>query len=463
MALSTKNTNIKAEFNFPEWHRILTGEALGYDGAMGAASLYNSVALFRQCLKLRCDAISGIPYVLTDKNGEETSWTKEFPGTSLQELIWKTEAAFLLTGQAYWEITKNPYGYTKGVSFVNPYQITYEYEAGQYTFTYSDGVNQQRFVNRIWDGEYELVFFKEFNPTSDVLHGKGDAQVAGISAKLMHEIIRYPERFLAGGAMPVTMLGIDGGNDDDIKRVESWVKRAGARIGDFWERILGVRAGTIAIQTLTPPVKDLELAGLRDLAWLDIIVAFGVPDSMVRSNAANYATAVNDRKSFYEDKLAPRAARFASVINEQLLEPFGGLHLEFDISKLSLFQEDQEKRASLWKQLREGGTPIVMAYDLADVKLTEEQREELEAHVDETPTTSTPPISTRKTSLQEELERWQRMAEKRVKAGKAIRAFESEVIPLSLKASIEGALAKAKSTEDVKSAFAFAAEWEDYP
>lgn len=457
MAIINTNASVKAETFFPDWFNAFSD---GLENVDSAEELYNSVALYRQCLKLRCDAISGVPYVLTDKRGEEVLWSDLFPGQSLASLIWKTEAAFLLTGKAFWEIGRNAFGKAGALRFINPYAVNIQYT--NWVLRFHDMNSGAVFYNDTLNRTYQVVYFAEYNPRDDLMPGKGDAQVAGVSAMLMREIIRYPESYLSGGAMPVTLLGVKDAAPGETERVASWVRTAGSRFGSFWQRILGIEAGSVVPQTLTPPVKDLDLSALRDLAWQDIIAAFGVPDSMVRSSAANYATAVNDRKSFYEDRVKPRAEKFADVINEQLLKPMGH-DLRFEVEKLSLFQDDQESRLAAFTALREGGYPIVMASDVVGIELTQDQRDELETYIDETPTITTPPPSSRKSEIQEELERWQRMAEKRVKAGKAIRAFESEVIPLSLKASIEGALDKAQTVDDVKSVFAFAAEWEDYP
>lgn len=463
MAKTGNGMRIKAEIDQPGWFLEFLKSGVSGDKS---TELYNKVALFRQCLKLRCDSISGIPYQLTDAKGKEIAWGELFPASSLTELIWKTEAGFLLAGQAFWEIGRNVYGHVKGLNFINSFAVDVEYKNGEYHFLLNkqeNGAHGQRLVNKPFENVYEVVHFREYNPTSDVYAGRGDAQVAGISASLMHEIIRYPESYLSGGALPVTLLGVEDAQPGEAERVASWVKSAGKGLGTFWDRILGVRAKSISPQTLTPPIKDIQLTSLRDLAWQDIISAFGVPDSMVRSSAANYAVAVNDRKSFYEDKLEPRANKFAAVINEQLLAPMGGYKLAFDISQMALFQEDQEKRVTIFGGLRAGGMPVVLAADIAGIELTDDQRTELERYVDETPTVSTPPTSQKKSELESELEKWQRFAEKRVKAGQPLRKFESGIIDPTLKAAIEGALEAASTPEGVRAVFESVIAWRGYP
>ncbi|HOX87868.1 MAG TPA: hypothetical protein PLY04_17950, partial [bacterium] len=63
----------------------------------------------------------------------------------------------------------------------------------------------------------------------------------------------------------------------------------------------------------------------------------------------------------------------------------------------------------------------------------------------------------------EELRKWQRMAEKRVKEGKPIREFESTRIEPSLHGAISGALEEAQSVDDVKRVFEGVFDWRGYP
>ena len=63
----------------------------------------------------------------------------------------------------------------------------------------------------------------------------------------------------------------------------------------------------------------------------------------------------------------------------------------------------------------------------------------------------------------DELRRWQRFVEKRMKEGKTLREFETSIIPASLKGAIEGALEDIKSVDDVKSLFSHALTWRGYP
>jgi hypothetical protein len=182
-------------------------------------------------------------------------------------------------------------------------------------------------------------------------------------------------------------------------------------------------------------------------------VAFGIKQTLLFSEAANYATAKEDRLSFYEDTIKPRAHMFEDVINTQLLER-EGLRLEFKFSELDIFQEDENQRADIFTKLA-GKLPTELALDIAGYDLSEEQMDLLVVQEAES--------SEKEDNVELDLKRWQRMAEKRVKDGKELREFESSFIPASLKGAIEGALESAKTVEDVKSIFSGVIAWRGYP
>jgi len=78
----------------PGWVNALSkAESVG--GTIGADSLVP--ALYR-AVKLRADALSSVPYLITRK-GTPVSWPCK---TSLPNLIRDTERALLLKGAAYW-------------------------------------------------------------------------------------------------------------------------------------------------------------------------------------------------------------------------------------------------------------------------------------------------------------------------------------------------------------------------
>ena len=257
--------------------------------------------------------------------------------------------------------------------------------------------------------------------------------------------------------MPVTLLGIDTNDRNEIERVQNWFKRSATAIKNAF-RVVGMRAGSITATTLTPPLKDLSFPELDTIAKKNIAMAFGIKQTLLDSEAANYATAQEDRLSFYEDTIKPRARMFEDALNTQLLAR-DGMRLEFKFEELDIFQEDEGDRAELLNKLVLAGIPIELALDLAGYTLTDEQMAMLNARQEQLDEREPEQVD----EQEAELRRWQRMAEKRIKEGKGLREFETSIIEPSLHGAISGALESAKSVEDVRRVFDQVIAWRGYP
>ena len=431
----------------PGWMDILTNDGVPNSNA----TLYGLVPYLYRVIQVRCDSLSSIPIALYKGNDEgEKEWP--YP-TQLSDLIWKWEASLLLQGAAYGEIVTNKTGYKKDVHYRNPYDMTVRYVNGVLSF--KQGTGGGTWENDLSAGNYEMLYFNEFDPTQDILPGVSSSKVANIDVKLLYALSKFPEVYFEGGAMPVTLLGIDTTDKGEIARVENWFKRSVTTVKNAF-RVLGIRAGSITATNLTPPLKDMAMPEIGAEAKHNISVAFGVPKTMLDSEAANYATAVEDRKSFYTETLKPRAKKIESVINEQLLAP-DNMRMEFKFNELELFQDDESDRASMLLSLRQAGLPIDLAMDIAGYQLSDEQAVMLQEQIviDEIDKADDP--------VTVELQKWARMAEKRVKDGKAIREFETEIIPPSLHGAITGALEMAKTVNDIRGIFTDAENWRGYP
>jgi HK97 family phage portal protein len=403
-------------------------------------------------VQIRCDTLAGVPIKIY--NGEEE---EEWPYPSaIEDLIWKWEAGALLSGAAYGEIVGNESRYVKDVVYRNPFDMQVEYRNG--IIKIKQNSSGAMWENNIYTGEYEMVYFAEYDPSQDLLPGISPGKAANMDAKLLYALAKFPEMYFEGGAMPVTLLGIDSTDKGEIDRVAKWFKNSATAIRNAF-RVLGIRAGSITPTTLTPPLKDLAMPELNAEAKHNLSVAFGVPKTLLDSEAANYATAVEDRKSFYQETIMPRARKYESILNTQLLER-EGLRIEFAFNELELFQDDESMRADLVLKYVQAGLPVELALDLAGKDMTDEQRamlvekqvEDEQVREDE----SESPFSA-------ELGRWMRFAQKRISDGRELREFETDIIPSSLHSAISGALEMAKTVEDVKQIFDGAMEWQGYP
>lgn len=432
----------------PGWVEMLTSDGV----PDSVATLYKYVPLLFRAVQLRCDALSSVPVAIMKGEENEVEWP--YP-TKLGELLWRWEASCLLSGAAFGELVTNKSGYRKDIRYRNPFDMTVKYTNGILDFRQNS--SGATWKNDLRAGTYEMFYLAEYDPSQDVLPGIGSAMASTVDAKLLYAISKFPEMYFEGGAMPVTLLGIDSNDRNEIERIQNWFKRSATAIKNAF-RVLGVRAGSITPTTLTPSLDTLAFPELNDIAKDNIAMAFGIKQTLLDSEAANYATAQEDRLAFYEDTIKPRARLFEDALNEQLLAR-DGLRIEFKFNEMDIFQEDENDRADLLNKLTMAGLPIEVALELAGYELTEEQAAMLNTHqtqLDERRDNEYSPDIV-------ELRKWQKMAEKRVKEGKGLREFESSVIDPSLHGAISGALEGVKTVDEVKHVFDSVIEWRNYP
>jgi len=435
--------------NVPGWVDMLTSDGV----PDSVATLYKRVPILFRAIQLRCDALSSVPVAILKGGENEVEWP--YP-TKLGNLLWQWEASNLLAGAAYGEIVKNKSGFRKDVKYRNPFDMSVKYDRGVYEFKQNS--SGSTWSNEPDAGKFEMVYIREFDPTQDTNPGISAGKAANIDAKLLYAISKFPEMYFEGGAMPVTLLGIDSNDRNEIERIQNWFKRSATAIKNAF-RVLGVRAGSITPVTLTPPLKDLAFTELSEIAKDNISMAFGIKQTLLDSEAANYATAQEDRLAFYEDTIKPRARIFEDALNEQLLAR-DGLRIEFRFNEMDIFQEDENDRADLLNKLTSAGLPIEVALELAGYELTDEQTSMMESHQEQfDERRDSEPV----TPQVDELRKWQKFAEKRVKEGKDLREFESSVIEPSLHGAVAGALEGAKSVDDVKHIFESVITWRGYP
>jgi len=441
--------------NVPGWLSDYTDSGL----PSGTKALYTTAPLLYRAIRLRADALSAVPVKIM-KGETEVDWP--FP-EKLEQLIWRAEVSLMLKGGGYWEKVSNKGRVVKDVQYRNPFDMTVEYKNG--TLTFKQGSTGAVWVNDLRKGVYQMVYFADFDPAQDLLPGVGEAEVAQTDARLLAALSKFPEAYFEGGAMPVTLLGIDTTDTGEIERVTNWFKRSATMVKNAF-RVLGMRANAFTTTTLTPELDKLAMPELYATAKHNISVAFGIPESMLDTTAANYATAQEARLGYYEDVIKPRARMFENVINTQLLAP--DMEIKFAFEEMQLFQEDESKRADVLAKLKNAGLPLPVAMEIAGY--SEEQIEkvaqEKEANppppqLQQPPQQQAQPEQQTPTA-QDELRRYQRMVEKRVRAGKPPRDFESDVLSQAMLGAIAGQLEGVKDIEDVRAVFK-SVLWGVYP
>lgn len=463
----TKQYGYKAISSIPGW----SDDIATSDKVNSPAQAYALVPLIYRAIRLRCDSLAKVPLVL-EKGETALDWP--FLQTDAYDLIWRTEAALLLSGAAYWlKIGKGRR--VTNLQWLNPFTMGVSYANGVVKFSQDIGSDHREYTAD------QIVYFHEFNPIDDIGPGVGAAAVALNDAGLMRYMSRFAAKFFEGGVMPVVLLGIDGNPQDaEIKKAETFFKRAASGISNLG-RVLGIRAGMIHPTILTPPIKDLAMPELNDQARRAIAGAFGIPQTMLE-DAANFATAEAHEQQFWRSTIEPRGSMLASAANRQLFKD-AGIEMSFAFESLDIFQTEEVERAASLSTFIDYLTKcptyeiaqaaaVNFGYELTDDLLLamqawfagkEKKAAEIQDNIDNAqnqPDAQEPPANEPADEKQTvgELRAWRKKAIRRMKAGKACGSFESEYIPAGIAGAIEGQLEAAKTADDVDHIFADAIE-----
>ncbi len=455
----TNARNTKAITTVPGWfERMQTS-----DKVTGTSQAYDLVPLVYRALQLRCNALTAIPYEL--KQGErivdELPWrlTAGVRTLTLRRLLWITEAALLISGAAYWLGQSNRVRRV-GVQWINPLTVTPQLINNNTELVFLQSTENRQNVF----SQQDIAYFSEFNINNDVEPGQSAVGAALGDAQLLHFLKRYAGHFFEGGAVPITLLGVEGNpSPKELSRIESYFRRVASGVKNAFS-VIGL-SSAVKVQQITPPMSDLAIPDLKDSSVDSVADAFSLPLALLR-DPNNRATADIHRASFYTETVIPRAKDLSETIN-QFLEPYG-YTITFVPDQMDIFQADEANRSGSLLQIvqslsaaNQGGVSndkLMVAFDVLGYDLTDEQRAVLEQQ-DEQP--SEQPQEPPSFEFDEEeakaadMALWQRKVTKRLKSGKSILAdFDSDYLTDEERYKVIAALGHCDTTLQVSNFFA---------
>lgn len=366
----TKATRLE-DLHEEAW-RVITGNG----GDDKTSQLYGAVSWLYRCIDIRAAAVASMPWelvrgesVVASSDGdapEQMRWLGNLP-----DLLYRTEAALALVGQAYWFHERNLMR-TLDVRWLKPSTVApvIDRRDGLTGFTRRiDGIDRPLDIQ-------DVIYFWLPDPYIEVgppSHTPGQAAMA--AAGVLHAMNIFVTGYFERGMIKATLLKYTQPIDaTEAKRVKEWWRRVATGLknafstevirGDFEPLIIGDGLSELQNTALTAEQRE------------SVCTALGVPQSKVTANAANYATANADALAFVRDTVVPECRLVAAAINNQLLAG-SGLRLVFRPESLSIMQEDEERRAASLKTLVDAGMSLEMAleilgYDLpAGVELRE--------------------------------------------------------------------------------------------
>jgi len=428
------------------------------------AEAYRKAVWAYRCIKLRADAVAGIPLKLVDGDEVEIKEHRVLDlldsHYNLSDLLRRTEAAYNIFGFSVW-IYDLPLKPTQ-IQWLNPQTVEILGGADGFAgIVQTVGGRQKRFPPE------RVTLFRNFDPSDD-LGGLSPLAVALAEVNAEINAAHYVAAFFENDARPAGLLTTDQPLDDyEIEKTRTWWQRLFGGVRNQFRT--GIVGGGLKWQDISYKPKDLALEALREEDRRAISAVFGVPPAMAGAwEAANYATAREQKRSFYEDEIVPQMEHYADVLNASLLPKFPDL-----VARRARFTWAYEDVPALQEQVGEKVNRIVHLFRAGIITLEEareaagygpppepELEEEDEAELEEgendeaeesDAAAESQPVSQLKALWADELDKWQRFALKRV--GKPGRPFVPELLPKPLFDEIQTRLEGADSEAAVKAVF----------
>lgn len=343
----------------PSYWRVLEGK-LDDSGPISATHAYRNVPVMRSAIELRAHAVSNLPYIIM-QGDEDVSAKPEvvlFMRT-LRPLLRKIELNLCLFGASYLLIERNRYGLNGKLRSILPMTINPIYDANEGLIGFKRVIGNKEYKLSTKD----VIYFWMDNVEAEIGPGPSPAETALRSASTLYFLDTFLENFWQRGAIKATLLSVNGPTQQsEMDKLENWWKRFMSGVKNAWNTV-AIR-GDIKPIVVGDTLKDTVNPDLTEQSRTDTLTAFGVPHSLVLSNAATYATANVDRLAFYENTVVPQAQMICDMLNEQLLDR-ANLRIVPRPDKLETYQRNELDKAQGVIQLT--GSPILTVNEARDM------------------------------------------------------------------------------------------------
>ena len=443
----------------------------GTQGKVNDARLYQTVAILNRCIRMRSDAAAHIPFALRKGKTDVTTsddWVDPkgiMPNP--RRLLRQLECALLFTNAAYAWKNPNQYGITKGLQFFSPQTTQPMFNESTGELLYYIRPDRQYSPDEVMSVWYQDGI-TEVGPSAATIVGAASA-----AAGVLHYLDQFAQSYFQRGAIKVTILGVPQGTSKESRdEVEGFFNRALTGIRNAFA-VKAINADAIKPTVIGDGIEALANNTLTVQEREDIATAFGVPMSMVMSNAANYATAQQDERNLIQWAVLPDCELIAEALTEQVYGKWG-YTFEFRPETMDSFQEDEVNRAGAYAQYVGSGMKPSTAAQIVGIEMPADMEysdldPEPEPEPEPIPAALAPfagqdnppaepmieePVKRLTPEIIKELNIWQWKAAKALKAGQpADCEFTLEHIDPARATIIHAALQGAQTEADIKAIF----------
>lgn len=268
----------------------------------------------------------------------KTGDSEEILGSEILDLVTKinpfqTRSEFLktawinkkLTGEAFWVKIRNARGKVIELWNLRPDLVTVIADPTlyikQYEFQKSNGQKE------IFAPE-DIIHFKDPNPMS-TLRGMSPIAVSKYRIETEEQATRYQKDFFKNNARPDALLMTEQQLDGEqrAQMTSSWEERhRGKESGSK----IGLLEGGMKYQQVSISQREMDYIESMKFTRDDILVAFGVPKSVITTDEVNYSNAETGIRLFLSETIQPEMTQLVEVLNEFLVSPDFGEEYYFD-------------------------------------------------------------------------------------------------------------------------------------
>ena len=321
---------------------VISGQTPGSDDL---AETVRTVPVLRRAVTLVADAVGSTPFVLRRGN-TEIDTSAEYANVlgvlpNLPALLSLIASSMWVWGSAYLFAGRNRGKRVKEIRYLAPTTIRPDLTPdGLQGFTRLLGSQQ---ISLAPD---EVIHFWLPDPAIELGPPTWSPVRAALNAAhVLGSMEKFTTSFFDRGAIKATLLAVPATTRQaDRKTLRDWWRTVFGGVNNAFSTEV-INADDVKPVVIGEGIESLSNVALTREKREDIAVALGIPYSLLFPDAANYATAQQDDRHFWQKTIIPACGMIANVFNDQLLKAFDCV-LEFRPEGLDAMQEDEAARAS---------------------------------------------------------------------------------------------------------------------
>lgn len=270
------------------------------------AQLFEAIPVLYRCIDMRARAVASVPFTCRPARYQP----------AIASLLYPTEVSLCLHGAAYW-LRGNGTMRFLAARTIRP---LYDEQQGLAGFQRTIGRTTLRLSRD------EVIYFWLPAVEAEVGPGPAPAAVALRACRLAAGMTEYMASFFERGTILPVILSTEGyPPEGELRRLETWWQRLASGVRSAWSAI--ALRGSVKPEVIGVAPDRLALPDVSSAIRQEIATALGVPISLL-GEQANYATALTQRRSFYDETVLPETELIAAKLREQanievMFEPHG--------------------------------------------------------------------------------------------------------------------------------------------